>query len=187
VAPAGPYIPAQETFNLFSGKTDEGPSEQVQERTDPYAPTVRTGVEVAVFVTRRSGSEVLIVHRSREQGGYWHVVAGGVENGETVVDAAERELREETGLVAQVTGGVEVTEYADSFTKEPAERRDPNDPSAVQVDVTCFRVSAPDDWEPTLDWEHDGHRWCNPAEAVSTLRWPGTARALRQLFAVEPS
>jgi hypothetical protein len=28
---------------------------------DLYPPTVRTGVEVAVFVTRKSGSEVLIV------------------------------------------------------------------------------------------------------------------------------
>jgi 8-oxo-dGTP pyrophosphatase MutT (NUDIX family) len=61
---------------------------------------VRTGVEVAVFVTRKRGSEVLIVHRSPEQGGYWHVVAGGVEPGEAVEEAAERELREETALVA---------------------------------------------------------------------------------------
>ena len=61
---------------------------------------MRTGEEVALFVTRRSGSEVLIVHRSPRQGGYWHVVAGGVERGETVTEAAERELREETGLVA---------------------------------------------------------------------------------------
>jgi len=43
---------------------------------------VRTGVEVAVFVTRKSLSEVLVLHRSPEQGGYWHVVAGGVEPGE---------------------------------------------------------------------------------------------------------
>ena len=69
---------------------------------------MRTGVEVAVFVTRKSGSEVLIVHRSPEQGGYWHVVAGGVEPGEAVEDAAERELLEETGLVAKVTAGIKV-------------------------------------------------------------------------------
>jgi hypothetical protein len=31
---------------------------------------VRTGAEVAVFVTRRNGAEVLIVHRSPIQGGY---------------------------------------------------------------------------------------------------------------------
>jgi 8-oxo-dGTP pyrophosphatase MutT (NUDIX family) len=142
---------------------------------------VSTGAEVAIFVTRKGASEVLVVHRSPEQGGYWHVVAGGVEPGETAEQAAARELREETGLVAVVTAGVEVTEYAYPLTEEPAERRATYDPSVVQVEVTCFRVSAPDDWEPELDWEHDDHRWCAADEAVELLRWPATASALRQL------
>ena len=73
-------------------------------------------MEVAVFVTRRSGSEVLILHRVPEQGGYWHVVAGGVESGETVTEAAERELQEETGLLARPAAGVEVVEYAYPLT-----------------------------------------------------------------------
>ena len=142
---------------------------------------VRTGAEVAIFVTRNSAAEVLIVHRSPEQGGYWHVVAGGVESGESATEAAARELREETGLVAEVTAGVQVTEYAYSLTEEPADRRARYDPSVAHVEVTCFRVAAPDDWEPTLDWEHDDHRWCEPEEAVELLRWPATAGALRKL------
>ncbi|HJV30421.1 MAG TPA: NUDIX domain-containing protein [Gaiellaceae bacterium] len=146
---------------------------------------MRTGAEVAVFVTRRGGRDVLLVHRSPEQGGYWHVVAGGVEPGETAVEAAERELREETGLAARLTTGIEVTEYVSTLTKQPAGRRDLHDPSVVAVDVTCFRAAAPDDWEPTLDWEHDGHRWCNSGEAAGTLRWPGTARALRKLLTLD--
>lgn len=143
---------------------------------------MRTGVEVAVFVTRKSGSEVLIVHRSPEQGAYWHVVAGGVEAGETAAKAAERELREETGLVAMVADRVDVVEYVYLLTEEPAERRSRYDPSVAAVNVTCFRVTAADDWEPILDWEHDDHRWCAPGEAYKTLRWPATAEALRQLL-----
>jgi 8-oxo-dGTP pyrophosphatase MutT (NUDIX family) len=146
---------------------------------------VRTGSEVAVFVTRRDGSEVLIVHRSPSQGSYWHVVAGGVEAGESPEAAAVRELREETGLVAELEVGIEVTEYAYPLTEEPADRRSLYDPSVVAVQVTCFTVAAPDDWEPTLDWEHDGYRWCRPGEAVETLRWPETAQALRTLVPAE--
>ena len=145
---------------------------------DPRLRAVRTGAEVAVFVTRRGGRDVLLVHRSPERGGYWHVVAGGVEPGETAVDAAERELREETGLAVQLTTGIEVTEYVSTLNTEPADR---HEPSALAVGVTCFHAAAPDDWEPTLDWEHDGYRWCDSGEAASTLRWPGTANALRQL------
>ena len=144
---------------------------------------MRTGAEVAVFVTRRDGREVLLLHRSPEQGGYWHVVAGGIEPGETAVEAAERELLEETGLEARVTDGLEATEYVSTLTGEPAER---DEPAVLAIEVTCFCVAAPEGWEPTLDWEHDGHRWCDSSEAASTLRWPGTARALRALL-VDPA
>jgi 8-oxo-dGTP pyrophosphatase MutT (NUDIX family) len=154
-------------------------------RRFPILGRVRTGVEVAVFVTRKSLSEVLVLHRSPEQGSDWHVVAGGVEPGESVEEAAERELREETGLVANVTGGLKVVEYAYPLSEEPADRRSLYDPSVVQVEVTCFHVTAPEGWEPRLDWEHDGHRWCEPGEAFSALRWPETARALRELLVPE--
>jgi 8-oxo-dGTP pyrophosphatase MutT (NUDIX family) len=146
---------------------------------------VRTGVEVAVFVTRKNGFEVLILRRSAEQGGYWHVVAGGVEPGETAAEAAERELREETGLIAEAVAGVEAIEYVYPLTEEPAGRGNRYDPSVAQVEVTCFHVTAPDDWEPRLDWEHDAHRWCSPEEAFATLRWPGTAQALRKLLMLD--
>jgi 8-oxo-dGTP pyrophosphatase MutT (NUDIX family) len=142
---------------------------------------MRTGAEVAVFVTRKGGAEVLVVHRSPQQGSYWHVVAGGVETGESAAAAAARELQEETGLVAEVEAGVEVVEYVYSLTEEPADRRALYDPAVAAVAVTCFRATAPDEWEPALDWEHDAYRWCSPREAFDTLRWPETARALRQL------
>jgi len=144
---------------------------------------MRTGKEVAIFVTRRARTQVLIVHRSPVQGSYWHVVAGGVERGETAEDAAQRELREETGLDAPVHTRNRVVEYVYPLTEEPADRRATYDPSVAEVIVTCFVADAPDDWEPELDWEHDGHRWCSPQEAADTLRWPETARALAESLA----
>jgi 8-oxo-dGTP pyrophosphatase MutT (NUDIX family) len=108
-----------------------------------------------------------------------------VEPGETAIAAAERELCEETGLVATVETGVDVVEHVDTLTKEPAARRTQPDASVVQVRVTCFRVAAPDAWEPSLDWEHDDHRWCEPGEAVTAIRWPATAGALRKLLMLD--
>jgi 8-oxo-dGTP pyrophosphatase MutT (NUDIX family) len=144
---------------------------------------MRMGEEVAIFVTRRARSEVLIVHRSPAQGSYWHVVAGGIEPGETAEEAARRELREETGLEAPVVAPFSVVEYMYPLTEEPAARRAAYDPAVAEVTVTCFVADAPDDWEPKLDWEHDDHRWCSLAEAAGMLRWPETARALAESLA----
>jgi 8-oxo-dGTP pyrophosphatase MutT (NUDIX family) len=156
-----------------------------QTSVTPYPAIVHRRAEVAVFVSRKGGAEVLILRRSALQGGYWHVVAGGVETGETATAAAERELSEETGLVATVEAGVEVVEYVDPRTKEPAAQPPKREASVAQVNVTCFHVTAPDDWEPTLDWEHDDHRWCDPGEAHTAIRWPATADALRKLLMLD--
>jgi 8-oxo-dGTP pyrophosphatase MutT (NUDIX family) len=124
--------------------------------------------EVAVFVTRRRG-EVLLLRRVPSKGGYWHVVAGGIEPGESPREAAVRELREETGLVAELGESVEVVEHV------------PRSQPVVGIPVTCYRVGAPDGWEPVYNEEHDAHRWLPPSEAAAALVWPETARALRAL------
>ena len=107
--------------------------------------------EVIVFVRR--GDQVLAVHRSPDNGAYWHSVAGGVEEGETYAEAAVRELREETGL---------------DTTVEPLERTF----AYNGIRVESFVAVAPAGWEPTLDWEHDDYRWCSPNEAATLLYWP---------------
>ncbi len=56
--------------------------------------------EVAIVVRR--GSEFLVLLRAPDRGGYWHLPAGGVEEGESEAVAAARELEEETGLRAPV-------------------------------------------------------------------------------------
>jgi lipoyl(octanoyl) transferase len=144
--------------------------------------TARTGAEVAIFIVRNQGAETLIVHRSPEQGSYWHVIAGGVEPGETPRQAAARELFEETRLVAALDQGPEVIEYQYALSEEPAHRRDLYGASVEAVTVTCFSAVAPGDWEPILDWEHDGYRWCTPREAAAALRWPETAAALASML-----
>jgi 8-oxo-dGTP pyrophosphatase MutT (NUDIX family) len=146
---------------------------------------VRSGNEVAIFVARRDRSEILVVHRSPEQGGYWHTIAGGIEPGELPEEAARRELLEETGLAAeQLASAGEAVEFAYSLDEDPPERQALYAPGVLEVHVDCYLVDAPDGWEPTLDWEHDGYRWLAAAEAPDALYWPDTAAALRRLLAV---
>jgi 8-oxo-dGTP pyrophosphatase MutT (NUDIX family) len=115
-----------------------------------------------VLIVVRRGEEYLVVHRSPENEAYWHQIAGGVEDGETFAEAAVRELREETGLEAEV---------------KPLDR--PFQYEGVRVEA--FIVDAPPEWEPTLDWEHDEYRWLPRAEAAELLYWPEPADLLRSL------
>jgi len=115
-----------------------------------------------VLIVVRRGDDFLVVHRSPENDAYWHQIAGGVEEGETFVEAAVRELREETGLEA-------VVQPLDApFRYE-------------SVYVESFIVDVPLDWEPALDWEHDEYRWLPREKAAELLFWPEPAALLRSL------
>ena len=124
--------------------------------------------EDAVVVRRpgAGGAEFLVVLRSPEKLGYWHLVAGGVEDGETPGDAALRELAEETGLQQPV-----------AFEPIPLELGYER-PDGSHVIVDSFAVQAPAGWEPVLDAEHVEHRWCSRMEAVELLAYPEPREAV---------
>lgn len=111
----------------------------------------------------RRGDEFLVLLRCEADGGYWHTVAGGVEPGETYVEAAARELREEICLDAVPV------DLAQSYVYDDA------------VEVHAFVVDVEPEWEPTLNDEHDDYRWCLPDEAAKLLHWPETKELVRAL------
>lgn len=125
--------------------------------------------EVLVFV-RRAGRFLIVL---RSDASYWHVVSGGVELGESAAEAAQRELREETGLVAEPSS----TGHTFTYTKEDWEPH----AGIGLVRVDCFVAEAPAAWEPELDREHDDYRWCGADEAAELLFWPEPRELLRRL------
>jgi 8-oxo-dGTP pyrophosphatase MutT (NUDIX family) len=66
--------------------------------------TVRRAFSVAIFCRHRE--QILLVHHTRL--GTWLPVGGEIEAGETPLEAARRELREETGLEGNFPEGVGV-------------------------------------------------------------------------------
>lgn len=108
---------------------------------------------------------VLLLRRIPERGGFWQPVTGSVEAGESLEDAALRELREETGLPAErlVDLGLEAT-----FTGFDGHRYHERAFAAV-VATDAFVRSA----------EHDDARLVPLGEAEELLRWEENRVALR--------
>ena len=136
--------------------------------------------EVAVVV-RRPGpaiSEYLVLLRSPEKLGYWHLVSGGVEWDEEPPAAAARELLEETGLEGRPAGLGDPLSYELAGDPEPVRRRFPE--GTETITVWPFVVDAPAGWEPTLDEEHVEARWLDADGAIALLHYPEPREAVRR-------
>ncbi len=115
----------------------------------------------AVGVVCLRGDEVLLIRRGRPPRlGEWSLPGGRIEPGERAVDAALRELREETGVEAGIVGLVDVVDglfpeagahyvlidYAARWTGgEPVAGDDAADARFVPIDEALRLV----DWDET--------------------------------------
>ena len=91
-----------------------------------------------VVVPVGEDGRVLLLRRTSARGGFWQPVTGRIEPGENPLDAAARELREETGADAPLA----VLRYRHAFALDPDSlgRRDgvPDDPSLQFVEESAF-------------------------------------------------
>ena len=115
------------------------------------------------------GGRLLLLHGfdpARPDQSYWFTVGGGAEPGESLAQAAARELREEAGLAAQPA------DLGDPVWHEVAEFSFQGTSYRQEQDFFLLRVSSPEIRADGLDDEEaaviDGHRWWTPAELEAT-------------------
>ncbi len=122
-----------------------------------------TIIEVCIFSVEKGDVRYLLLHRSSEEKvypGIWQFISGSIEKGETAVDAAYRELKEETGITPEAFW---VVPRVLSFY-------DPGWDSLNLVPFFAARV-APGS-VPVLSDEHTQYGWYSYEEAQSRLVWP---------------
>ena len=130
-------------------------------------PELRT---ISTTVLRDDG-RVLLMKRAPERGGFWQILTGRIEPGESAQVAAAREIHEETGFSPRLD---EVRElgYAHSFALG-----DRVPPAFAHETSFVLKLSA--GAEPRLSDEHTEHRWCTAEEARALLPFAGLRRAVQ--------
>jgi dihydroneopterin triphosphate diphosphatase len=125
-------------------------------------------VDVHVLRVASGGLEALALRRAPgdRSPGSWEAVHGTIEPGETPVDAALRELTEETGLVPDRLYNLSRVEMFYLHRND----------TVVLGPVFAALVSSAQ--SPRLSAEHDGFAWLPPREAAARYALPRLARAL---------
>jgi lipoyl(octanoyl) transferase len=147
----------------------------------------RVARDVLIYIYRWHGAvpELLMLRRTPDRGGFWHWVSGAPERGESDLDGAVREVREETGLDTARTIFALGYRYEYQLNPQRAARwLELYGPGVDRIPVQTFAAEAPPEWEPELDRsEHDAYVWCTFVEAERRLFWPGAQETLSDLRA----
>jgi 8-oxo-dGTP pyrophosphatase MutT (NUDIX family) len=107
--------------------------------------------------------------------GLWQGVSGGLEPGESSVQAALRELSEETGLGAVWIEHLYHLDQVNQFLG-------PSTQEILSAAVLAVRVAP--DAEPVISHEHDTMRWVTPEEAVDLAVWPAYRESIRRVVEI---
>jgi lipoyl(octanoyl) transferase len=130
-----------------------------------------------VKVVVHDGERVLLLHRKPERGNFWQPITGSIEEGELPLDAARRELAEETGQ----GGEPEAIDLEQSFMIE-SQFLAATIPSPIIATETAFSFAMPPGTAIRMDTnEHDHCGWFSFAEAYEKIRWTDDREALEKV------
>ena len=133
-------------------------------------------VQVVVFAERAGRRLYLLLRRIPSHGGFWQSATGSLEEGETHLQAAVREVREETGFSVREDelidlGVTNVFEIAEQWRPKYA-------PGVTSNEEVCFALEVEYGRVEIDGLEHDEYVWVDYDAAVRMLYWENNRRTL---------
>ncbi len=118
----------------------------------------------------------LLLKRSPSRGSFWQGITGAIEPGEKLLQAALREMMEETALKPL---NILQTELKYTITVRPEWASKYNyDPAVKQLIEYVFVAQLADNATPILSEEHTEYCWKKACDAIPMFKWPKNAEAL---------
>lgn len=144
---------------------------------DPAAPPANSIVPSVTAAVRDVAGRILLIHKIDND--YWAMPGGAMDVGESVADAAMREVQEETGVLVELTGLVGI--YTD-----PGHVMAYDDGEVRQEFSVCFHAR-PIAGEPRQDdTETKAARWIEPADMPTLNIHPSMRRRIEDAVARLP-
>jgi dATP pyrophosphohydrolase len=134
-------------------------------------------VQVVVFAQGARGRNYLLLKRIARYGGHWQTVTGSLEQGETHLAAAQRELMEETGIGARREDFIDLR-LTNTFEIAP-EWRHRYAPGVTHNEEVCFALEGRECEIAVESDEHEQYAWRDYTAALEMVHWESTRRALR--------
>ena len=131
---------------------------------------------LAILYRRKNGYQFCVFHRSDID--QYQFVAGGGEDAETPLQAAIREIKEETGVTAQSV--LPLTSMACVPANVIAEKHRQLWPRDTYV-LPEYAFGFACDGDICLSQEHTGYEWLPYGEAMERLTWDSNRTALYEL------
>lgn len=118
------------------------------------------------------GVKVLVTQHSKHKG--WDFPKGHIEIGENSETAALREVKEETGVKAEVIEKVGQTQYFYWETEEPSYAKASEGKKKVLKTVTFFLMKYVGEGEATTAFEVSDYKWLSPDKVENQLTFRDT-------------
>jgi lipoyl(octanoyl) transferase len=120
---------------------------------------------------------VLLLHRRPERGNFWQPITGSIEDGETPIETARREIVEETGNRSEP----QALDLHQSFMIE-SQYLEARFPPPIIASEIGFLAHLPAQSVIHIDAdEHDDFGWFNLGQAYERIRWTDDREALDRL------